>query len=65
MIVGQRVFVGGSDGRLYALDLKTGKELWKYESGDGFTGSPAVAADRLIIASDEGTVYCFKSSDSK
>ena len=25
------------------------------------TGSPAVAAQRLVIASDEGVVYCFGS----
>ena len=29
VIVGDRVFVGSGDGRLYAIQLKTGKELWR------------------------------------
>ena len=59
VIVGRRVFVGASDGRLYSLDLSSGAEIWRYEAGGGFTGSPAVAAGRLVIASDDGVVYCF------
>ena len=59
VIIGNRVYVGGSDGRIYGLDLKSGKPTWEYETGDGFVGSAAIAAGRLVIASDEGTVYCF------
>ena len=59
VIVGQRVFAAAADGRLYALDLQTGKLLWEHQAGGGFAGSPAVAAGRLVIASDEGVVYCF------
>ena len=59
VIVGDRVFVGSADGRLYELDLKTGQQNWEYESGAGFPGSPAVAGGKLVIASDDGVVYCF------
>jgi outer membrane protein assembly factor BamB len=58
VIVGPRVFVGAADGRLYALDLKTGKELWQYQATGGFTGSPAVADGKLVIATDRGVVLC-------
>ena len=51
--------VGAADGRLYALDLATGKSVWEYEAGGGFNGSPAIADGRLVIASDDGHVYCF------
>ena len=61
VIVKDRVFVAAGDGRLYGLDLGTGKELWQFEAGGGFTGSPAVAARRLVIASEDGVVYCFGS----
>ena len=59
VIVGNRVFVGAADGRLYGLDLKDGKQLWEYQATGGFTGSPAVADGKLVIATDRGVVYCF------
>ena len=49
VVVGERVFVGSGDGRLYALDRKTGEKTWNYEAGGQFTASPAVAAGRLVI----------------
>ena len=53
------MFVGSGDGRLYALHIDNGKELWQYVAGGGFAGSPAVAQGKLVIASDDGVVYCF------
>jgi outer membrane protein assembly factor BamB len=41
------------------LGLADGKERWKYEAGGGFTSSPAVADGKLVIANDDGTIYCF------
>src|SRR5689334_2947794 len=34
-IVGDTVYVADADGALHAIDLKTGKARWKYESEDG------------------------------
>lgn len=57
-IAGGRVFVHGADGVLDALDLETGKALWRvdtvrdYESPQGFFGracSPLVMGDRVVI----------------
>ncbi|MBL8828873.1 MAG: PQQ-binding-like beta-propeller repeat protein, partial [Planctomycetaceae bacterium] len=47
VIVGDRVFVGTGDGRVVGLRLTTGDKLWEYETGGGFTGSPAVSGGRL------------------
>lgn len=54
-----RVWVGATDGMLYALDLRTGKETWSYQMSGQFVASPAIASDRLIVATDKGTVACF------
>ena len=58
-IVGNRVFAGSNDGRLYELDLTTGAKRWEFDAGAGVSASPAVAAGRLVIGSQDGRVYCF------
>ncbi|HET9629645.1 MAG TPA: PQQ-dependent dehydrogenase, methanol/ethanol family [Novosphingobium sp.] len=49
-----RVFVGTMDGRLIALDARTGRELWTamtVEKGDGryITGAPWVFGNKVVI----------------
>jgi len=61
VIVGNRIFIGSADGRLFALSTKDGTEVWQAQGTGGFTGSPAVADGKLVIASDRGVVYCFGS----
>jgi outer membrane protein assembly factor BamB len=51
--------LASTDGRIYGLNLLSGEKEWEYEAGGGFTGSPAVAEGRLLIASDDGHLYCF------
>ena len=60
--IGSRIFLGGGDGRVYGLDRKSGKKVWEFEGRGAFVGSAAVADGKLIIASDEGYVYCFGSA---
>ena len=64
MIVDDRVFIGSRDGRLYELDLETGEKRWEYETGGQLNASPAVAEGKLVIASDEGVVYCFGEKEA-
>ncbi len=59
VVVGQRLFFTSQDGRIYGLDRRTGKEVWRYEAGGKFIASPAVATGRLVIGSDSGHLYCF------
>ena len=61
MIVGDRVFVGASDGYLYELGLKDGREKWKFELGREVTASPAVGEGCLVIGSEgsDEFIYCF------
>jgi PQQ-dependent dehydrogenase (methanol/ethanol family) len=54
------VYVGTIDGRLLALDMRTGKEVWSSQLVDskketiGFTGAPLVVKDMVIIGSQAG-----------
>ena len=51
--------VGSDDGRLYVVSLDGGKELWSYEIGQAVGSSPAIAAGKIIVGSEDGSVYCF------
>jgi quinohemoprotein ethanol dehydrogenase len=51
---GDKLFVGALDGRLIALDKKTGKELWSTQTFDAskpytITGAPRVVKDMVLI----------------
>ncbi len=51
--------VGDSAGRIVAVHTADGTLAWDFDAGGGFTGSPAVAAGHLVMASDDGTLWCF------
>jgi outer membrane protein assembly factor BamB len=64
LIAGNRVFVGSRDSRLYALDIRSGKELWRFDAGGPIIASPAVAAGRLVIGTTRGELYCFGAKEA-
>jgi PQQ-dependent dehydrogenase (methanol/ethanol family) len=55
-----KLFVGTLDGRLIALDMQTGRQIWDTqllttEKGNkGFTGAPLVVKDKVIIGATGG-----------
>ena len=57
--VGDRVFFGSEKGVVRALDVVTGEETWRFETGSAVVASPAVADGRLVIGADNGVLYCF------
>jgi len=62
-IDGDRVCAGSNDGRVYVLDVHTGRELWSCDLGVPVTSSPAVAGDMLYVATFDGSVFAFECSE--
>ena len=56
-----RVYVGSNDGRFYVLEAATGKKLWEYEAGAALSSSPAIGNGKVVIAAQDGRVFCFGS----
>ena len=56
-VSGDRVYVGSSDGRLYAIDRASGAERWQFASKGPIASSPAVHGDLVYISSVDGMVY--------
>ena len=55
--------VADSAGKIVALDAATGETAWEFDAGGGFSAGAAAAAGHVVIASDDGTVWCFASQD--
>ncbi|MDB4756521.1 PQQ-binding-like beta-propeller repeat protein, partial [Mariniblastus sp.] len=54
-----RVFFGTDRGQLIALNTKDGKLAWETDLGGTISASPAIARQKLVIANDRGSVFCF------
>ena len=52
-----RVYVGSSDRRFYALDAETGRELWRYEAGAEIAGAAAATDARVVFVDRANTVH--------
>ena len=51
------VYVGGDDHTLYAVDLESGKKLWRFEVGGPVRSTPVVVGDHLFFTSEDGVLY--------
>jgi len=55
-----RLYVAAFDNKIYCLDAGNGSLLWSYPTGYMNWASPAVAQGKMIIASGNRQVYCFR-----
>jgi alcohol dehydrogenase (cytochrome c) len=58
-VVGDTLFMGTLDGRLIAIDTKTGKAIWNIEVGDpklgySITMAPLVVKDKVLVGTGGG-----------
>jgi outer membrane protein assembly factor BamB len=51
------VYFGCDDGHLYALQIATGKELWKFKTGGAIESSPCLADGAVYVGSDDACLY--------
>jgi outer membrane protein assembly factor BamB len=56
------VYFGSGDHHVYALDARTGKQLWSFEAADVVHSSPAVVDGVVYIGCWDGTFYALHAS---
>ncbi len=49
----------GKYGTMNAIDLTSGKSVWRFPTTNTICGDPAIAYGRLYFASRDGRAYCF------
>ena len=60
------VVTGTSDGRfVQAVDLNTGKEIWKTQTNTLFWSSPTIVADKVYIGGFDGNEFCLELATGK
>ena len=65
VVDGPRLYVASRDRNLYALDVASGRELWKVGTGDLMTATPALWRDLLLFADFAGKVQAVDARDGK
>ena len=61
-VAGDTVYVGGDDGRLHALDARTGRERWAFRAGGPLRARATVSGDDVFVPSDDGFLYRLHAS---
>lgn len=61
-VVSGILYIGSDDGRLHAIDARSGQTQWTAATGpsaNGIHGTPAVHGDLVIIGAYDGILYAF------
>ncbi len=61
-VTGDTVYIGSSDGYVYALNASTGSTVWTYATGGEVRSSPAVFAGIVYVGSMDNKVYALSAS---
>lgn len=65
LVVGDVVYVGSTDGSLYAVNRVDGTQRWKFETRGPIASSPAFHDGLVIIASLDGLVYAVDATSGQ
>ena len=65
LVMGDAVYVGSTDGNVYALARGDGSLRWKFETKGAVNSSPAAARGLVIVTSLDGRVYAIDASTGK
>jgi len=57
------IYVGSTDGNLYAVLLESGRLKWKFDAKSRITSSPAVASGAVYFGAYDGNFYAINASD--
>jgi outer membrane protein assembly factor BamB len=61
-IEGDTVYVGSSDGNLYAVAIPTGKARWTYAAKEDLSTRPTLAGGLVVVASLQDTVFAIDAA---
>lgn len=57
LVVGDDVYVGSDDHRLYKIDLRSGAMIWEYATAGAVRGAPVLAGGLVCVTSADGSLH--------
>ena len=60
---GQAIYAAGRDGRIVKLDLASGREVWRTETGQTLSAGVGAGADLVLVGTPKGEVLAFRAKD--
>jgi outer membrane protein assembly factor BamB len=63
VVAQDKIFFGGSDGNVYALDAVNGDKLWEFPIGDKIWSTPVVSDSTVYIGSFDKKLYALSIDD--
>jgi len=65
VVVDGVVYVGSTDGRIYAVSATDGKEKWHFQTNNVVRATPAVVDGRVFCGSFDGEVYALDAATGR
>ena len=65
LVVGDAVYVGSTDGSLYAVDRANGTQRWKFDSKGPISSSPAFHNGLVYVSSMDGLIYAVDAASGQ
>jgi len=56
-------FASSADDKVYALDSRTGRQLWIFFTEGPVRLAPCISDDKVYVGSDDGYIYCLSAND--
>jgi outer membrane protein assembly factor BamB len=60
-----KIFIGSQNGKVYALNMSTGAQIWNYTTSSYIYSSPAVSNNIVYIGCYDGRVFALNQSTGK
>ena len=64
-VSGEKLFAGGSDGRAYAFDKRTGGVLWSIPYALTFSNQPIAQGGKVYLGSEDGTLLALDEATGR
>jgi outer membrane protein assembly factor BamB len=58
VVVDDTAYFGSTEGRLYAVNARTGNVRWAYNTGGRMNASPSIYENRVCISTYAGSIFC-------
>lgn len=59
------IYIGSSDGNLYAINKNTGTPIWNYKTNGAIKATPLITDNTIYQPSNDGIIYVLNSKNGK